>query len=246
LTRGFGAAKDAYLSGWSSWHDSFSARLPEDPLYRRPCTWSASVLRTHEAKHFPGGIIASLSIPWGFSKGDDDLGGYHLVWPRDLVEAAGGFLAVGAHEDALRLLRYLQVTQEGDGHWSQNMWLDGSPYWHGIQMDETALPILLVDLAAQEGASRGGVQSVLADGEGAAGFIVRTVRSAHRIAGKKIQATRRSRWRRRSRRFWRPPISATRAASGRGRVLRETADAWNARIEDWIYVQHTRWLNSAV
>ena len=43
-------------------------------------------------------IIASLSIPWGFSKGDDDLGGYHLVWPRDLVETAGGFLAVGAHE----------------------------------------------------------------------------------------------------------------------------------------------------
>ena len=32
------------------------------------------------------------------------------------------------------------------------MWLDGTPYWHGIQMDETALPILLVDLAAREGA----------------------------------------------------------------------------------------------
>ena len=49
------------------------------------------------------------------------------------------------------MLRYLQVTQEPDGHWSQNMWLDGTPYWHGIQMDETALPILLVDLAAREG-----------------------------------------------------------------------------------------------
>ena len=30
------------------------------------------------------------------------------------------------------------------------MWLDGSPYWNGIQMDETALPILLVDLARRE------------------------------------------------------------------------------------------------
>jgi len=49
------------------------------------------------------------------------------------------------------VLRYLQVTQEPDGHWSQNMWLDGTPYWQGIQMDETALPILLVDLAAREG-----------------------------------------------------------------------------------------------
>ena len=48
----------------------------------------------HEAKRFVGGTIASLSIPWGFSKGDNDIGGYHLVWARDLVEAAGGFLAM--------------------------------------------------------------------------------------------------------------------------------------------------------
>jgi hypothetical protein len=41
-------------------------------------------------------------------------------------------------------------TQEADGHWPQNMWLDGSPYWSGIQMDETAFPILLVDLALRE------------------------------------------------------------------------------------------------
>ena len=109
------------------------------------------MLRTHESKRVEGGIIASLSIPWGFSKPDDDLGGYHLVWPRDLVEIAGGFIAIGAHEHVRRVLRYLQVTQEPDGHWSQNMWLDGRPYWHGVQMDETALPILLVDLAAREG-----------------------------------------------------------------------------------------------
>ena len=57
---------------------------------------SAAVLRTHESKRVEGGIIASLSIPWGFSKPDDDLGGYHLVWPRDLVEIAGGFIAIGA------------------------------------------------------------------------------------------------------------------------------------------------------
>ena len=97
------------------------------------------------------GSSRASPIPWGFSKPDDDLGGYHLVWPRDLVEIAGGFVAIGAHEHVRRVLRYLQVTQEPDGHWSQNMWLDGRPYWHGVQMDETALPILLVDLAAREG-----------------------------------------------------------------------------------------------
>src|SRR6266436_3182583 len=30
------------------------------------------------------------------------------------------------------------------------MWLDGSPYWKGIQMDQTALPIMLVDLINKE------------------------------------------------------------------------------------------------
>ena len=109
-----------------------------------------AVLRTHESKDFLGGIIASLSIPWGFNKGDEDLGGYHLIWPRDLVENAGGLLAAGAHDDAVRVLHYLESTQEADGHWAQNMWLDGRPYWSGSQMDETAFPILLVDLLRRE------------------------------------------------------------------------------------------------
>jgi glucoamylase len=89
----------------------------------------------------------------GFSKPDDDLGGYHLVWPRDLVEIAGGFIRWRATSTSDAWLRYLQVTQEPDGHWSQNMWLDGTPYWRGIHMDETALPILLVDLAARQASS---------------------------------------------------------------------------------------------
>ncbi|MER3406102.1 MAG: hypothetical protein C4289_13855, partial [Chloroflexota bacterium] len=68
------------------------------------------VIACHEALHAPGGIIASLSIPWGFARGDDDLGGYHLVWPRDLVEAAGGLLAVGAGQEVRRALHFLQIT----------------------------------------------------------------------------------------------------------------------------------------
>ena len=111
-----------------------------------------SVLRTHESKDFLGGIIAGLSIPWGFNKGDEDLGGYHLVWPRDLVETAGALIAGGAVLDGLRVLRYLESTQEADGHWAQNMWLDGKPYWNGLQMDETAFPILLLDLIRRESA----------------------------------------------------------------------------------------------
>ena len=54
-------------------------------------------------------MIASLSIPWGFNKGDEDLGGYHLVWPRDLVETAFGFLAAGAQSDAVRAVSYTHL-----------------------------------------------------------------------------------------------------------------------------------------
>lgn len=35
------------------------------------------------------------------------------------------------------------------------MWVDGTRYWDGVQMDETALPILLVDLEHREQAVRG-------------------------------------------------------------------------------------------
>ena len=137
-----------YVSQWKNWQKIL---LPLDrdvghDLYRA----STAMLRVHESKDFLGGVIASLSIPWGFNKGDEDLGGYHLVWPRDLVETAGGFLAAGAVGDAVRVLHYLEATQEADGRWPQNMWLDGRPYWGGSQMDEAAFPILLVDLVHRQ------------------------------------------------------------------------------------------------
>ena len=40
---------------------------------------SFSLLRAHEDKSYPGAFIASLSIPWGEAKSDEDNGGYHLV-----------------------------------------------------------------------------------------------------------------------------------------------------------------------
>jgi len=141
--------RNNYVFHWQNWQRTLK-KLDDKPREKDLYRASMAVLRTHESKDFLGGIIASLSIPWGFNKGDEDLGGYHLVWPRDLVENAGGLLAAGAHDDALRVLHYLEATQEADGHWAQNMWLDGRPYWSGSQMDETAFPILLVDLLRRE------------------------------------------------------------------------------------------------
>ena len=156
LRDGFDQAKNDYINGWQKWIKTTGSVSAEKVIAGDLAHKSLAVLRTHESKTTPGALIASLAIPWGFNKGDEDQGGYHLVWARDMVETAGGLLAAGAHDDARRVLSFLQRTQQADGHWPQNMWLDGSPYWNGIQMDETALPILLVDLARREKALSGG------------------------------------------------------------------------------------------
>lgn len=244
LQDGFAAAQVVYTDEWNQWQKKLmplGTHLTADRqnFYRV----STAVVRIHEAFNFPGGIIASLSIPWGFSKGDNDLGGYHLVWPRDLVESAGGLLAAGAFAEVRRVLCYLQTTQEADGHWAQNMWMDGSPYWNGIQMDETALPILLVDLAWREKALEttdlvrfwpmvrqaaaylvcNGPVSMQDRWEEDPGYSPFTV--AAEIAALLAAADLAE--------LHNEPSIAT--------YLRETADVWNASIDRWMYVSGTDW-----
>lgn len=113
---------------------------------------SHHLLLAHEDKTNPGAMIASLSIPWGESKGDEDLGGYHLVWTRDMVNSAGGLLAIGNLDLPLRALIYLACAQRPDGGFYQNFWLDGEPYRRGVQLDEVAFPILLAWRLAELGA----------------------------------------------------------------------------------------------
>ena len=112
---------------------------------------SYSLFLAHEDKTFAGAFIASLSIPWGEAKGDEDAGGYHLVWTRDMVNTAMGLLAAGNTETPLRALIYLAASQREDGGFPQNFWLAGQPYWHGIQLDEVAFPVLLAWRLKEEG-----------------------------------------------------------------------------------------------
>jgi glucoamylase len=104
---------------------------------------SGNLLLAHEDKTFSGAFIASASIPWGEVMGDDNLGGYHLVWTRDMVNTATGLLACGHKRTALRALIYLACSQQPDGSFPQNFWIDGRPYWKGMQLDEVAFPIML-------------------------------------------------------------------------------------------------------
>jgi glucoamylase len=236
LLEDYSEVRQHYVFHWKNWQNTL-IKLDEPKreydLYRT----STAVLRTHESKDFLGGIIASLSIPWGFNKGDEDLGGYHLIWPRDLVETAGALLAAGAAIDAVRVLRYLESTQEAAGNWAQNLWIDGRAYWSGVQMDETAFPILLLDLLLREAAlGLGKLERWWPMVRNAASFILRNG-----------PVTQQDRWEEDA--GYSPftlaaEISALLAAadvaeltghSDAASTLRDTADAWNDNIERWVY-----------
>jgi len=116
---------------------------------------SRCLLLAHEDKGFQGALVASMSIPWGETKGDGDLGGYHLVWTRDLVQSATGLLAAGQTGTPLRALIWLASIQGADGRFPQNSWIDGDAYWSGVQLDEIAAPILLAWRLRREGVPLG-------------------------------------------------------------------------------------------
>ncbi len=98
LMQGFPAARDRYVADWQDWQNSLNPLKGSVDHAENLYKISAAVIRTHESKEFPGGIVASLGTPWGVSKGDQDKG-YHVAWPRDLIQSVGGLLAAGGHKD---------------------------------------------------------------------------------------------------------------------------------------------------
>ncbi len=152
LGQGFDAIQRSCAADWKVW--AASLVIPEAPEeVRREAYLSAAVLKVHEGKTYPGAVVASLSIPWGNTS--DSVGGYHLVWTRDAVEAGLALLALGCTADARRMLSYLMAIQHSDGSWSQNSFPDGRPFWTGIQLDEVGFPILLAAKLAEYGAIDG-------------------------------------------------------------------------------------------
>jgi glucoamylase len=143
LQDGFPSVSARYAEGWSEYAGTLRR---VNGRYAREFCLAAMVLKAHEDKTFRGAMIASMSIPWGFAVKADvqTVGGYHLVWARDLYEIATGLLAAGDRAAAERALNYLlTVQQKPDGSFPQNSWLDGKPYWTALQMDEVAYPMIL-------------------------------------------------------------------------------------------------------
>jgi glucoamylase len=145
LVRGYAPIRAHFVEEWQRFRGQLDRRSE-----RRWWSRSVVVLKTLEAKRIDGGRVAALSTPWGPSRGPGIAGTYHVVWTRDLVESVGGLLAAGVHDEARQALGFLRSTQHPDGHWPQNMLLDGERVWRKDELDEAALPILLVDLLRRE------------------------------------------------------------------------------------------------
>ncbi|HTW38498.1 MAG TPA: glycoside hydrolase family 15 protein [Steroidobacteraceae bacterium] len=224
------------VDSWKDWHDRARKRVRQWPQLSAPLErelrTSAMVLRAHQDKTYPGTMVASLSVPWGNTR--DEIGGYHLVWPRDLVECAGALLVLGAVGEACNTLRYLIATQRIDGHWNQNQWLGGTSYWTGLQLDETAFPVLLAVGLADRGALAG-----IEIGEmirRALGYVVRSG-----------PATAQDRWEEDAGlNAFTLAVCIAALVSGAayleppGRELAyAVADYWNARLEDWTTARGT-------
>ena len=237
LLQPFDLSWQQLVRDWIAWHDhcvvndAMCADLPDN--IRRQLKISSMVLRVHQDKIYPGAMVASLSIPWGNTKAD--IGGYHLVWPRDLVECAGALSALGAHTESRNILRYLIATQHDDGHWYQNQWLGGKPYWQGIQLDEAAFPVLLATALMQQNAL---------DGVQVQDMIVRALSFIARHG----PASDQDRWEEDSGVNAFTLAVCIAALVGGAQFLPEDtrevalalADYWNAHIEDWTTVSGTR------
>ncbi len=135
------------------------------------------------------------------------------------------------------MLDYLRSIQEPAGGWPQNCWLDGMPYWQGLQLDECAFPILLLDMCRRHGAvPEAEIGAYWPMVRAAAGFVLRTG-----------PVTGQDRWEEDG--GYSPftlavEIAALLAAAdfadlageqALGALCRDTADAWCAGIEEWSF-----------
>jgi len=120
---------------------------------------SAMVLKALEDKQNSGALIASLSIPWGETTSASEFAtGYRAVWPRDFYQCAMALLALGDKETPRVAFDYLPITQvqsnviardgvkiesSRPGWFLQKTHVDGGLEWLHLQMDQTAMPIML-------------------------------------------------------------------------------------------------------
>ncbi|GAA63321.1 glucoamylase [Pseudoalteromonas sp. BSi20311] len=175
LARGYQTVLDNYNGkgdaiGWQDYLSSLAplASLVDDTTDNGKLLYtSAMVLKAQEDKTHAGALIASLSNPWGETvSAKTGSTGYKAVWVRDFYQVAMAFMAMGDTHTAKTAFEYLEKVQvnsktpgnNGDTGWFlQKTHVDGELEWVGVQLDQTAMPIMLAWKLHQAG--------VLTDGE---------------------------------------------------------------------------------
>jgi glucoamylase len=142
--------------GWEDYLASLTelkSLIPESEDNGRLLYASALALKVQEDHTAAGAMIASLSNPWGDAlKTDMSSTGYKAVWPRDFYQVAMALAALGDKQTPVAAYRYLpsvQVRPDTPGNTGVSGWfqqkshVDGTVEWAGVQLDQTAMPILL-------------------------------------------------------------------------------------------------------
>ena len=189
-------------------------------------------LKAHEDKTVRGANIASLTVPWGGgdNANENNIGGYHLIWSRDLYQVFTAYMALGDKAAAERALDFLlKVQQKPDGSFPQNSYLDGKPFWGSLQMDEVAFPLIMAyqlgrfDKATWENHVKRAADFIVKNGpktpqerwEEEGGYSPSTI--AAEIAGLVCAAE----------------IARKNGDNDSANLYLKTADEWQANIEKW-------------
>lgn len=231
LAESFDSLREEFLQAWQAWGSRLALPDPGGML-GDAALLSATVLKIHEDRSYPGAVVASLSTPWGSST--DTLGGYHLVWPRDSTLSAIALLGANQIADVTRMMGHLIAMQTPQGDWPQNYYPHGEPFWTGIQLDEAAFPVLLAAKLRELGVEE--VQGTASMVRAAIGFVARSGPSSQQDRWEENPGIN-------------PftiavSISALIAAapwlsSEEQSYARALANDWNERIETWCYVTGT-------
>jgi glucoamylase len=172
LGQRFGATWARYEAQWQHYDDGLHRPSPAlGATARREYYESVNVVKASEDKTFPGAIVAGLASPWGQAvpagngSGGKPMyfGSYREVFARDLYEAFTALLVAGDVRSARDADLFLfDRQQQPDGSMPRNSLLNGmvAPDTGGLQLDETAYPILMdwqSGLAGDTGLYRGHV-----------------------------------------------------------------------------------------
>ncbi|MEY4616636.1 MAG: glucan 1,4-alpha-glucosidase [Pseudomonadota bacterium] len=221
-----------YARGWNNYSKRNQANnrwLSQDALALK----SLSLLKMHEDKLNRGAFIAAFSIPGipQLAHAHEDYAGYHLIWPRDLYQVATAFMAINDWTQVQQIFTYLLSKQLPNGAWAQNFWINGTPSWPSLQMDEVSAPILIAGTLVDNGVSLTEPQK-------------NAIRKAALFISKMGPSTPQERWEEVG--GYSPHVLASEIAALRiaSRLLNDpsfltVADQWEQSIETWTFIKNS-------